>query len=106
MTTNDTPGPDSDALLADLLESLLARSGAGEDIDIEHEAGLQPELAEELKQLWAMANVAAEFSTLAFDNDGPTASPVTMPSSIGEYELLEELGRGGMGVVYLSLIHI
>ena len=100
VTTNDTPEPDSDALLADLLESLLARSGAGEDIDIEHEAGLQPELAEELKQLWAMANVAAEFSTLAFDDDDPPPPPVTMPKSIGEYELLEELGRGGMGVVY------
>ena len=100
MTSADTPPPDADALLADLLESLLDRLAAGEEIDIEHEAGLQPELAGELKQLWATVNVAAEFSTLALDDLDPAAPSPAMPASVGEYELLDELGRGGMGVVY------
>ena len=100
MNSPNTPHPDPDAQLADLLESLLERSAAGEPIDIEHEARNVPELAEELRQLWAMVHVAAEFSTLAGDDLEPPAPLQAMPESIGEYQLLEELGRGGMGVVY------
>ncbi|MFP6701357.1 MAG: serine/threonine-protein kinase [Planctomycetaceae bacterium] len=100
MNSPNTPHPDPDAQLADLLESLLERSAAGEPINIEHEARNVPELAEELKQLWAMVHVAAEFSTLAGDDLDPPAPLQAMPESIGEYQLLEELGRGGMGVVY------
>ena len=100
MNSPNTPHPDPDAQLADLLESLLERSAAGEPIDIEHEARNVPELAEELRQLWAMVHVAAEFSTLAGDDLDPPAPLQAMPESIGEYQLLEELGRGGMGVVY------
>ena len=100
MNSPNTPHPDPDAQLADLLESLLERSAAGEPIDIEHEARNVPELAEELGQLWAMVHVAAEFSTLAGDDLDPPARLQAMPESIGEYQLLEELGRGGMGVVY------
>ncbi len=100
MNSPNTPHPDPDAQLADLLESLLERSAAGEPIDIEHEARNVPELAEELGQLWAMVHVAAEFSTLAGDDLDPPAPLQAMPESIGEYQLLEELGRGGMGVVY------
>jgi serine/threonine-protein kinase len=100
MNSPNTPHPDPDAQLADLLESLLERSAAGEPIDIEHEANNVPELAEELRQLWAMVHVAAEFRTLAGDDLDPPAPLQAMPESIGEYQLLEELGRGGMGVVY------
>ena len=100
MNSPNTPHPDPDAQLADLLESLLERAAAGEPIDIEHEARNVPELAEELEQLWAMVHVAAEFSKLAGDDLDPPAPLQAMPESIGEYQLLEELGRGGMGVVY------
>ena len=100
MNSPNTPHPDPDAQLADLLESLLERAAAGEPIDIEHEARNVPELAEELGQLWAMVHVAAEFSKLAGDDLDPPAPLQAMPESIGEYQLLEELGRGGMGVVY------
>ena len=36
MSSADTPKPESDALLADVLESLLDRSASGEEIDIDH----------------------------------------------------------------------
>src|SRR5262245_22413566 len=98
---------DRDERLAALIEQLAARQQRGEMPDIESVARANPELADELRSLWATAQFAAALarplpSTIAqpVDQISHSALQTKSPSSIGDYEILEELGRGGMGVVY------
>src|SRR5437899_1598814 len=97
---------DRDQRLADLLDSLTRELRAGHEPDVDAVAGGHPDLAEELRHLWATARFAEEFVSPA-----PTAPTLpippppprpaaALPRRFGDYELLEELGRGGMGVVY------
>ena len=100
---------DSDEVLASLLEQLLADAREGQPPDFERVTSKHPELREELRELWATVQVAedlASFSSLLGQQQAdarPTETSTTglnLPKTIGDYELLEELGRGGMGVVY------
>ena len=34
------------------------------------------------------------------DDDASAASPVALPAALGDFRIIRELGRGGMGVVY------
>src|SRR5262245_47838244 len=109
--------PDRDEKLAALIDRLAAEARAGKPADIDAAAREHPDLAAELRELWAVAQFARH---PAFDKQ-PTASlqpkpghltpslthdtttdgaPATLPREFGDFELLEELGRGGMGVVY------
>src|SRR5262245_4811856 len=86
-------------LLADLMEQQLR----GLTADIDAAAREHPDLADELRSLWATAQFAAAFApkrTDALTEPHTPAEPVPPPDSFGDYEILGELGRGGMGVVY------
>lgn len=93
--------------LATLVSSLLERLQAGEQVDYANVCEQYPHLAVDLKEVWGtlvVADVAATSQRLEWQPDwdtGPKTSGFqTLPKQIGDYELLEVIGRGGMGVVY------
>lgn len=102
-----------DQFLASLLEELIEQARGGTPPDLQTLIAQHPEFAQELRELWTTAMIAEDFATLPGERDeidisAPTIigerpmsiDPLGIPDRVGDYKPLEEIGRGGMGIVY------
>ncbi len=94
-----------DDRLAIVLDGLLKQQAAGQPIDYDAVGREHPDLVAEIKQLLAvgqMIDFVKNTPTVMQDPlpDERGSSISQLPAAFGDYELLEEIGRGGMGVVY------
>lgn len=98
---------DSEQRLADVLAELTDAVCRGEPIDFDRTCERHPDLAEDLRQLWGavlVTDTAAATQQELVDPAQESSSgrwrSIRLPTTVGDYELIEEIGRGGMGVVF------
>ncbi len=113
--TNADPEPEDlhSEKLAILLSQLTDRLQKGESVDLESECRLHPEISSDLRMLWGtvlVTDVVGRTDTSNRSNGELTEGSrrgrdsgswrLPLPCQWGEFTLLEELGRGGMGIVF------
>lgn len=106
-TVTHNVDPEREQRLADLLALITDQRQQGPKPDVEAILRQHPDLADELRPLVNVARLADSLgkaavsdSTLCYPPPPPDPALAPLPRPFADYELQEEIGRGGMGVVY------
>jgi eukaryotic-like serine/threonine-protein kinase len=99
--------PDSEArseLVLELAEEFLERYRKGERPPLREYIDRHPELAAEIKEVFPamamMENIAVADESMGDSAVKAPQSPEVNLTQLGDYRIIREIGRGGMGVVY------
>jgi serine/threonine protein kinase/Flp pilus assembly protein TadD len=90
----------ADALMGVIADEFLERIRRGEKPDVEEYARRYPPLATVFRQMLPALH-AMHVSTPDHPRAGPLGTPPIEPEgNLGDFRIVREIGRGGMGVVY------
>jgi eukaryotic-like serine/threonine-protein kinase len=98
----------NDEPFAQFVSRLTERLQANEPLQLSDVIAENPEFAAQLREIWGMIVVTDLAASEARQSSSQTSQAVpvhhtkglNLPARIGDYELQQVLGRGGMGVVY------
>lgn len=88
----------SEEIVDKLAEEFLARLRRGERPSVTEYVERHPDLADDIRDVFPPLLLMEEAARPA--SADRSAPPRPLPSQLGEYRILREVGRGGMGVVY------
>ena len=83
-----------------LLEEFLECSRRGETVSIEDYTTRYPHLAAEIRDVFSAASALEDLKVEADERLNPVPQQRPPPERVGDFRIVRELGRGGMGVVY------
>ncbi len=94
---NSQPGTGTaDRALADLVAEITDRLHAGQSVNLDEYITRHPEFADRLKTL--LPSLELLHACGSAPSNGPAAEPCH--GTLGDFRLIREVGRGGMGIVY------
>jgi serine/threonine-protein kinase len=101
---DEAPAPQAThGRLDEILAEYLLAAETGQEPSREELLARYPELAQDLEAFFQQRDrfnrLAAPLRALG---TGQESDRATLPYSFGDYELLEEIARGGMGVIYMA----
>src|SRR5262245_45310999 len=96
----DGESEELELLVGQAADDYTDRVNRGESVEVEEYAGRYPEIADILRQMLPSLGLVAKLSPAANERRVLPGSGAELLESLGDYRILREIGRGGMGVVY------
>ncbi|MHB8970371.1 MAG: protein kinase domain-containing protein [Pirellulaceae bacterium] len=108
MTTSADIRSGSDQRLVDLIDQIAEQMRRGEVVSLETCVRQHPDDADRLRELFPALELMADLSRVhgdssvsaATDYPGAVTSASPLAGILGDFRIVREIGRGGMGVVY------